>query len=374
MKSDLEQTTSISKMISSLGRVTDDTLPTPERCLLQQKSFCLVDTECGPIWEIICTVTMCNIRGEVITRDTGLLPTVTLTQAPPEAGNKEDNETQDNEKDGNEDDVNKDTEQVEDALKDCSLDDSSLSNNDNDVLQYTKSFHNGVWTITIHSTVISSLQLSVTLYGMDIHDSPLSIRRGKPLLYFGGSEGAVGPHSNLHSGFLSSMSIENLRSLEGNPVVWKRDHKVFRGVLTSHVVLQLTEAPQCILSHIVLKSSISDQYKLFYRSSNYEEDKSLPLPPTKSKDSEDAGSDDAADEDSVDKESVTPAGEWTPISFLTPDWTDIKEEQDILVDINEAQCKEIGYVNAIRLEVKSSTKSSANSFHGVNVYGWNVDV
>jgi hypothetical protein len=142
--------------------------------------------------------------------------------------------------------------------------------------------------------------------------------------------------------------------------------KPFEGGLESHAVLELTSSPQCLLSHVVLKSSASDQYKLFYRSSNYVDTVQLHC------DDEDTELSEEEREALKGNREATQPGEWTAFEFLTPDWTDVKEEKVLIVDITEQQCKSIGYINAIRLEVKNSTKSNANSFHGVHVYGWNA--
>jgi hypothetical protein len=346
MKSDLDLTQSITREIASLGNVTDETLPSPRRCILQQKSFNLVadSASLGQHWDVVCTLTMCNLRGEVITRDTGLLPSIVLNQTAPVSLSSVSLNSDESRNDEEEQEVGDD---VATPTEDIATD---------NMLNHTATFDNGVWTITIQCTMISGLKLSVALNGKEVHDSPLSIRRGKPELYFGENVGTIVSHSDLHSGFLSSMSIENLRSMEGSAVVWRRDNSVPRGQLESFVVMELTSSPKCLLSHIVLKSSKSDQYRLFYRSSNFENSDDVQL----------------NSNDHKESETVSECTEWIPFEFLTPDWTDVKEDKVLIVDIVEEQCKDIGYVDAIRLEVKSTTKKSANSFHGVNVYGWNV--
>jgi hypothetical protein len=331
LKSEFKHFKELKQSISMLGEVTGDTLPSPEHSALEQKSFRLIESDEGKLWEVVCAFVVCNAHGTPISLTTGAVPDVVLTRTPlPSDQNK-----------GNDDIAEDQPSEV--VISDTECDNSS----------YTMSFANGVWVIVITTTTLSALRVSVSLVGSEIKNSPLIIRRGKPEICFGNDVGTISSHSNLNPGFLSSMSIENLRIMEGKPCVWKRDKTPY-DFFESNVVLEL--APNCLLSHIILKNAESDQYKLFYRSSrSVESDSETCL---------------AEDEKEPDDSEFESKNDWNLLEFLTPDWTDVKENKTLIVDISEEECKAMGYVNAIRLELKA--KNKANSFHGIHVYGWNV--
>lgn len=363
--------------------MTDETLPAPGRCILQQESFSLVRPDCDSVqsdeccWDIVCSLTLLNSGGNIVTRDSGLTPVFSLQCAT--------NEKKSTEKPNEDAPLESATLAIEDVAigdvvdtGDADESETETSNNTHQSppvamnIQKT-SFNNGVWTVVFRCSSISGILLSAALGGAEVKDSPISIRRGKPKMYFGNQEGTVGPHSNLCSGFLSSMSVENIRSLESNPVVWKRSSSLsFKKPFVSFIEMELTESPNCLLSHVILKNSKSEKYKLFYRSSSHT-----------SSDAGGGGSGDGNCSDSDDTEgsesentAALSINEWIPFDFLTPDWTDVKGEKVVIVDISEDQCKAIGYVNAIRLELTSTSADShnlTNSFSGVNVYGWSIE-
>ena len=336
VKSKLDASNEILRLLSTLGEVTDETYPCAQRCILQQKKFDLIESdEMGKYWDITCTLTLCNFRGEVITRDTGLVPAVKFNKITPNALQR--------------------LRKAESArLEDMSMSSEETSLKDTDILDHKLSFENGVWTLRIKCSLLSGLTVSISLNGKEVAESPMTIRRGKPDLFFGENMGDILSTSDFYTGFLSSMTAENIRCIDGTPVIWNRDRTLKKGSFNSFISMKMS-ASRCLISHIVLKSSMSLHYKLYYRKSRSSRECNEAIVTTD------------------DNEGAEGGDDWTLFQFLTPDWIALKENRLLVVDVKEDQCKNIGFIEAIRLELQSSPEVDKISFNGINVYGWNID-
>lgn len=67
---------------------------------------------------------------------------------------------------------------------------------------------------------------------------------------------------------------------------------------------------------------------------------------------------------------------WLPLHILqptspsVPEWIEITQDMKWTISLSEEECRELGPVSAIRLELKSSLAGS--SFCLINVFGWNI--
>lgn len=358
MKLHFHEFNELKQKISTLD-ITSDTLPSPQQCTLVQKSFKLLESndEGGEkLWEVVCAFVVCDADGEPIPVTTGAVPEISLSHVSVDNGNEK------------EVTISKETEDKEEDVdvRGPGLDNNESTETDDiiaDNTTYTMSFASGVWVIVIQTSKISALCVSVKLLGSEIKDSPLTISRGKPELCFGENVGTISSYSHLHPKLFSLMSVEYLRTMDRKPCVWSRE-KCPYDFMESYVVFELNTSPKCLLSHILLKHATSDQFKLFYRKYSDVESESSSLMSyftndVEKKEQGDANSTDIGEEN------------WMLLDALTPDWTDVKQNKTLIIDLDEAVCKSIGYVSAIRLELKA--KNKANSCHGINVFGWNIN-
>jgi hypothetical protein len=57
-------------------------------------------------------------------------------------------------------------------------------------------------------------------------------------------------------------------------------------------------------------------------------------------------------------------------SASTPEWNEVSADAKWTIRLTEEECRELGPVSALRLELKSSLAGS--SFCMINVFGWDI--
>lgn len=107
-------------------------------------------------------------------------------------------------------------------------------------------------------------------------------------------------------------------------------------------------APQCLIGHINLINRKAQYYRLYYRPS-----------PTTSQEGEDL------EDQWLPFHIITPAS-----SPSTPEWSEIHPNAKWTIRLTEEECRELGPVSGLRLELKSSHAGS--SFCMINVFGWDI--
>jgi hypothetical protein len=108
-------------------------------------------------------------------------------------------------------------------------------------------------------------------------------------------------------------------------------------------------APQCLVGHINLINRKAQYYRLYYRP-----------PPTATGQGEDE-----EDQSWLPFHIITPSA-----SPSTPEWSEIHQDAKWTIRLTEEECRELGPVSALRLELKSSLAGS--SFCMINVFGWDI--